>query len=63
VTAVSVRRIRPLTLILFAVAAVLLVIAVVFFATSHPLRGGVLVILAVAVAIGAWISSRTARPR
>jgi hypothetical protein len=45
------------------VAAVLLVIAVVFFATSHPLRGGVLVILAVAVAIGAWISSRTARPR
>src|SRR5258708_5324077 len=30
VTAVSVRRIRPLTLILFAVAAVFLVVAVVF---------------------------------
>ncbi len=65
-TAVSVRRIRPLTLILFAVAAVLLVIGVVFFASSHPLRGGLLVVLAVVSAIGAWFSrysSRTARPR
>lgn len=63
VTGVSVPRIRPLPLILFAVAAVLLVIGVVFFASSHPLRGGVLVVLAVAGAIGAWFSSRTARPR
>jgi hypothetical protein len=31
---------------------------VVFFASSHPLRGGVLVVLAVASAVGAWLSAR-----
>ena len=56
-------RIRSLTLILIAAAVVLVVIGVVFFASSHPLRGGLFVALAVASAIGAWFSTRTARPR
>jgi hypothetical protein len=54
--AVSVRRIRPLTLILLAAAVVLVVMGVVFFASSHPLRGGVFVILAVGCVVGAWLS-------
>jgi hypothetical protein len=41
----------------------LAVIAVVFFASSHPLRGGVLVILAVASAVGALLTARAARSR
>jgi hypothetical protein len=56
--AVSVRRIRPLTPILFVIAVALVVIGVVFFASSHPLRGGVLVVLAVASAVGALLSAR-----
>jgi len=43
-------------MILLAAAAALVVIGVVFFASSHPLRGGVLVILAVGCVVGAWLS-------
>jgi hypothetical protein len=56
VAAANVRGIRPLTLTLLAVAVALVVIAVVFFASSHPLRGGVFVILAVGCVVGAWLS-------
>jgi hypothetical protein len=56
VAAANVRGIRPLTLILLAAAVALVVIAVVFFASSHPLRGGVFVILAVGCVVGAWLS-------
>jgi hypothetical protein len=51
--AVSVRCIRPLTPILLAIAVALVVIGVVFFASSHPLRSGVLVVLAAASSVGA----------
>jgi hypothetical protein len=54
----NVRAIRPLTVILLAVAVALVVIGVVFFASSHPLRGGVLVVLAVVSAVGALLSAR-----
>jgi hypothetical protein len=56
VAAANVRDIRPLTLILLAAAVALVVIGVVFFASSHPLRGGVLVILALGSVVGAWLS-------
>lgn len=56
-------RLKPLTLILVAVAVVLLVVAIVFFATSHPLRGIALIVLAVLAGLGAWFTSRTAGPR
>ena len=55
-TAANVRGIRPLTVILLAAAVALVVLAIVFFASSHPLRGGVLVILAVGCVVGAWLS-------
>ena len=61
--AAKVRGIRPLTLILLAIAVALVVIGVVFFASSHPLRGGVLVVLAVGSAVGAWLSTRAPRSR
>jgi hypothetical protein len=63
VAAANVRGIRPLTLILLAIAVALVVIGVVFFASSHPLRGGVLVVLAVGSAVGAWLSTRAPRSR
>jgi hypothetical protein len=47
VTAANVRGIRPLHPDLLVAAVALVVIGVVFFASSHPLRGGVFVILAV----------------
>jgi hypothetical protein len=50
-----------LPLVLVAVAVVLLVVAVVFFATSHPLRGIVLIVLTVLAGVGAWFTSRTTR--
>jgi hypothetical protein len=50
--------IRAVTLILLAAAVALVVIGVVFFASSHPLRGGVLVVLAVASGVGALLSAR-----
>jgi hypothetical protein len=49
---------RAVTLILFAAAVALVVFGVAFFASSHPLRGGVLVVLAVASAVGALLSIR-----
>jgi hypothetical protein len=58
VAAANVRGIRPLTVILLATAVALVVIGVVFFASSHPLRGGVLVVLAVASAVGAFLAAR-----
>jgi hypothetical protein len=51
------------TLILWIAAVVLLVIAIVFFATSHPLRGILFIVLTALAGIGAWLTSRTARPR
>jgi hypothetical protein len=61
--AVNVCGIRPITLILLVAAVALVVIGVVFFASSHPLRGGVLVVLALGSAVGAWLSIRAARAR
>jgi hypothetical protein len=58
VAAANVRGIRAVALILLAASAALVVIGVVFFASSHPLRGGVLVVLAVASAVGALLSAR-----
>jgi hypothetical protein len=58
VAVANVRGIRPLTLILLAIAVALVVIGVVLFASSHPLRGVVLVVLAVASAVGALLSAR-----
>jgi hypothetical protein len=58
VAAANVRGIRGVTLILLAAAVALVVIGVVFLASSHPLRGGVLVVLAVASAVGAFLSAR-----
>jgi hypothetical protein len=63
VVAANVRGIRPLTLILLVVAVALVVIGIVFFASSHPLRGGVLVVLALGCVVGAWLSTRAARAR
>jgi hypothetical protein len=63
VVAANVRGIRPVTLILLVAAVALVVIGVVFFASSHPLRGGVLVVLALGSAVGAWLSTRAARAR
>jgi hypothetical protein len=57
---VIVRCIRPSSLILLAAAVV---IGIVFFASSHPLRGGLFVVLAVTSWAGAWFSTRTARAR
>jgi protein-S-isoprenylcysteine O-methyltransferase Ste14 len=56
-------RPNPLTLVLAAVAVVLLVVAIVFFATSHPLRGILLIVLTVLAGIGAWFTSRTTGSR
>jgi protein-S-isoprenylcysteine O-methyltransferase Ste14 len=53
---------NPLAIVLAAVAVVLLVVAVVFFATSHPLRGIVLIVLTVLAGVGAWIANRTTKP-
>ena len=39
------------------------VIAIVFFATSHPLRGILFIVLTALAGIGAWLTSRTARTR
>jgi hypothetical protein len=58
VAVANVRGIRPITLILLAIAVALVVIGVVFFASSHPLRSGVLIILAVASSVGALLSAR-----
>lgn len=55
-SAVSVRRIRPLTPILYVAAAALVAIGIVFFTSSHPLRGALFVALAVVSAVGAWFS-------
>jgi len=41
---------------------VLLVVAIVFFGTSHPRRGIVLIILTIVAAVGAWLTSRSSRP-
>jgi hypothetical protein len=51
------------TLILLVAAVALVVIGVVFFASSHPLRGGVLVVLALGSVVGASLSTRAARAR
>ncbi|HMG26101.1 MAG TPA: hypothetical protein VKH36_04725 [Acidimicrobiia bacterium] len=47
---------------LIAVAVVLLVVAIAFFATSHPRRGIVLIVLTLIAAAGAWLTSRSSRP-
>jgi hypothetical protein len=41
---------------LLTAAVALVVISVLFFASSHPLRGGVFAILAVGCAVGAWLA-------
>jgi hypothetical protein len=56
--AANVRGIRAVTLVLLAATVALVVIGVVFLASSHPLRGGVLVVLAVATGVGALLSAR-----
>jgi hypothetical protein len=56
VAAANVRGIRRLTLILLTAAVALVVISVLFFASSHPLRGGVFAILAVGCVVGAWLA-------
>jgi hypothetical protein len=48
--------------VLIVAAVVLLVVAIVFFATSHPLRGIALIVLTLVVAAGAWFTSRSSRP-
>jgi len=40
---------------------VFLVVAIVFFGTSHPRRGIVLIVLTLAAAAGAWFTSRSSR--
>jgi hypothetical protein len=40
----------------------LLVLAIVFFATSHPLRGIALIVLTLIAAAGAWFTNRSSRP-
>ena len=47
---------------LIALAVVFLVVAIVFFGTSHPLRGIVLIVLTIIAAAGAWLTSRRSRP-
>jgi hypothetical protein len=53
---------KPLTIALIAAAVALVVVAVVFFATSHPLRGAVVIGLAVLALIGAWFANRGSHP-
>ena len=54
-------RIVPALFLLAAAAFV--VICIVFFSTSHPKRGAVLVVLAVASLVGAWLAARFTRVR
>jgi hypothetical protein len=56
VAAANIRGIRLLSLILLIAAVAIVVIGVVFFESSHPLRGGVFVILAVGCVVLAWLS-------
>jgi hypothetical protein len=56
-------RIRPLTLIFLAAAVVLIVVAVVYFAASHPKHGALFVALAVGSFVGAWFSTGEVRIR
>jgi len=48
-------------MVLIAVAVALVVVAIVFFASSHPRRGAVVIGLAVLTLIGAWFSTRGSR--
>jgi hypothetical protein len=54
-------RIHPLTLLLVFAAAVLVVVCIVFFATSHPRRGLVVAVIAAGCLVGAWVSTRMVR--
>lgn len=60
-TTPAINRILPALFLLAAVAFV--VVCIVFFATSHPKRGVVLVVLAVASLVAAWLVPRLTRPR
>jgi hypothetical protein len=48
--------------VLLAGVVVLVVVAIVFFAGSHPRRGAVVIGLAVLALIGAGFSTRASRP-
>jgi hypothetical protein len=54
---------RILTVVLLVVAAVLVAIAIYWFASIHPRRGILFVFLGGLCLVGAWFSNRTARQR
>ena len=56
-------RIKPLTILFVAAAVVLVVVAVVYFAMSHPKHGALFVFLGVLALVGAWFSTGESRLR
>jgi hypothetical protein len=56
-------RIKPLTVVAIAAAAVLVVVAIVYLTMSHPKHALLFFALAVLALIGAWFSTGQSRPR
>lgn len=56
-------RIRPLTILAVAAAVVLVVVAVVYLAMSHPKHALLFFGLAVLALVGAWFSTGDTRRR
>ena len=54
---------RILLLVLLVVAVVLFAVAIYWFASIHPRRGVLFVVLGILCLVGAWFSNRAARPR
>jgi len=54
-------HIRPVTIVFAAAALVLVVVAIAYFAASHPKHGALFVGLAILALIGAWFSTGEAR--
>jgi 1,4-dihydroxy-2-naphthoate octaprenyltransferase len=54
---------RTLIVVLLVAAVVLLAIAIYWFASIHPRRGALFVVLGALCLVGAWLSNRTARQR
>lgn len=54
-------RIKPLTIVALAAAAVLIVVAVVYLTMSHPKHALLFFGLAVLALIGAWFSTGDSR--
>jgi uncharacterized membrane protein len=56
-------RLKPLTVLALAAAAVLVVVAIVYLTMSHPKHALLFFGLAVLALIGAWFSTGESRPK